>query len=89
MSVNRPKNSNYLHEKIKIRVKSEMFAIIRCRLSSSSLLSRNLKSEIYRTIILLFRKWERHLVSNTEGKRRVSVFENRVLRMLVGLTGTS
>jgi hypothetical protein len=52
--VNHPKkNQNYFDEKIKNRVKSEILAVIQCRLMTSRLLSKNLKTEICRTIIVL------------------------------------
>lgn len=50
------KHQNYFHIKIKIRVKTEMLATVRCRLLSCSLVSKNLKTEINRNIILLFCK---------------------------------
>ena len=63
-----------------------MLAINRCNnLSSSSLLSINLKIKIYKTIILLVvlygcKTWSLTLSE----ERRLRVFENRVLRRIFG-----
>jgi hypothetical protein len=63
-----------------------MLAIIRCRiLSSSRVLSKNIKTKIYRIIILLLvlygcETWFRTL----REKHRLSVFQNRVLRNIFG-----
>jgi len=59
-----------------------MLAIIRCRILSSSLLSKNLKIKIYRTIILpvVFYACETWSLTLRED-RRLRVLENRVLRI--------
>jgi hypothetical protein len=63
-----------------------MLAIIRCRIFlSSRLLSKNLKTTIYRTIILPLvlygcENWSLTL----KDERRLRVFENRVLRRVFG-----
>ena len=59
-----------------------MLAIIRCRILSSSLLSKNLKIKIYRTIILpvVFYACETWSLTLRE-VRRLRVLENRVLRI--------
>ena len=54
-------------------------------LLSSSLLSKNLKIKIYRTIILPFVLYERETWSLTlREKRKLRVFENRVLKRIFG-----
>ena len=61
-----------------------MLAIIRCKnLLSSSLLSKNLKIKIYRTIILpvVLYGCETWSLTLTE-ERRLRVFENRLLRRI-------
>ena len=57
-------------------------------LSSSSLLSKNLKIKIYRTVILYVVLYgcETWLLTLRE-ERRLRVFENRVLRGIFGLNG--
>ena len=62
-----------------------MLAIIRSRISSPSLPASNLKIKIYRTIILpvvLYGCETWSLTSREE--RRLRVFENRVLRRILG-----
>ena len=55
-------------------------------LSSSSLLSKNLKTKIYRTIILPVVLYGCETWSLTlKEERRLRVFENRVLRRIFGL----
>ena len=51
---------------------------------SSSLLSKNLKIKIYRTIILSVVLYGCETWSLTKEERRLRVFENRVLRRLFG-----
>ena len=62
-----------------------MLAVIRCSLLSSSLLSKNLKIKIYRTIILpvvLYGCETWSLTLREELRQRV--FENRTLRRIFG-----
>jgi len=55
---------------------------------SSSLLSKNIKIKIYRTIILLFALYGCATWSVTlREKHRLRVFENRVLRRIFRLRG--
>ena len=62
-----------------------MLAIIRCRILSSSLLSKNIKIKIYRTIILPVVLYGCETWSLTlREERRLRVFENRVLRRIFG-----
>src|SRR5215469_1555364 len=63
-----------------------MLAIIRCRIFlSSRLLSRNVKINIYRTIILPVVLYGCETLSLTlREERRLRVFENRVLRRVFG-----
>ena len=79
-------NQNLIQEEIKSRLKSgnACYHLVQ-NLLSSSLLSKNLKTEIYRTIILpvvLYgcEKWSLTL----RDKRRLRVFEIRVLRKVSG-----
>ena len=79
-------NRNSIQEEIKSRLKSgnACYHLVQ-NLLSSSLLSKNLKTEIYRTIILpvvLYgcEKWSLTL----RDKRRLRVFEIRVLRKVSG-----
>ena len=62
-----------------------MLAIIQCRILSSSLLSRNLKIKVYRTIILpvVLYGCETWLLTMRE-EHRLRVFENRVSRRIFG-----
>ena len=62
-----------------------MLAIIRCRISSSSLLYKNLKIKIYRTIILpvVLCGCETWSLTMRE-ERKLRVFESRVLRRIFG-----
>jgi hypothetical protein len=53
-------------------------------LVSSSLLSKNTKIEIYRTIVLPVVLYGCETWSHTEEERRLRVFENRVLRRIFG-----
>ena len=62
-----------------------MLAISRCSLLSSRMLSKNLKTKLYRTIILrvvLYGCETRSLTLREE--RRLRLFENRVLRRIFG-----
>jgi len=63
-----------------------MLDIIGYRIVSSSLLSKNLKIKIYRTIILpiVFYGCETWSLTMRE-KRRMWMFENRALRRILGL----
>jgi len=62
-----------------------MLAIIRCRILSSRLLSKNLKIKIYRTIILpvVLYGCDTWFLTLRE-ERKLKVFENRVLRRIFG-----
>jgi len=62
-----------------------MLAIILCRIFCLSLLSKNLQIQIYRNIILpiVLYGCETWLLTLRE-ERRLSVFENRVLRRIFG-----
>ena len=78
-------NQNYIQEKIKSRMKSVNACYHSVQnLLSSSLLSKNLKIKIYRTIILPVlcgcETWSLTL----REERRLRVFENRVLRRIFG-----
>jgi len=62
-----------------------MLDIIPCRIFSSSLLSKNLKIKIYRTVIFPHVLYGRVTWSLTlREERRLRVFENRVLRRIFG-----
>ena len=75
---------NSIQEEIKSRLKSENACYNPVQnLFSSSLLSKNLKIKIHRTIILpvvLYENWSLTL----REERRLIVFENRVLRRIFG-----
>ena len=79
-------NQNSIQEEFKSRVKSENACYHSVRnLLSSSLLSKHLKIKIYRSIILPvvlygYETWSLKL----REKRRLRVFENRVLRRIFG-----
>jgi len=79
-------NQNSIQEEIKSRLKSRNACCHLVKnLLSSSLLSRNIKIKIYRTIILPvvlhgFETWSLTL----REERRLRVFENRVLRRVFG-----
>ena len=83
-------NQNSIQEEIKSRLKSGNACYHSVQnLLSSSLLSKNLKIKIYRTIILpvvLYGYETRSLTLREE--RRLRVFGNRVLRRILGLRGT-
>ena len=79
-------NQNSILEEIKSRLNSRnSFYYSAQNLLSSSLLSKNLKFKIYRTIILHVRLYERETWSLTlMEERRLRVFENRVPRKIFG-----
>jgi hypothetical protein len=68
------------HGKIRANGTSGMFAITRCRILSSSLLSKCIKIKVYSTIILLLilYRCETWSLIFSEGDR-LRVFENRIL----------
>jgi len=79
-------NQNSIQEEIKRRLKSGNACYHSVQnLLSSSLLSRNFKIKIYRTIILLVVLYGCESWSLTlKEERRLRVFENRVLRRIFG-----
>jgi len=79
-------NQNTIQEDIKSRLKSGNTCCLSVQtLLSSSLLSKNLKFKIYRTIIFPFVLYECETWSLILRKeRRLRVFENRVLRRICG-----
>ena len=79
-------NQNSIQEEIKSRLKLGNACYYSVQnLLSSSLLSKNLKIKIYRTIILPVVLYECETWSLTlREKRRLRVFENRVLRRVFG-----
>jgi len=83
-------NENSIQEEIKSRLKSGNACYHSVQtLLSSSLLSKNIKIKIQRTIILpvvLYgcKTWSLTL----RDERRLRVFENRVLKRIFGLRGT-
>jgi len=79
-------NQNSIQEEIKSRLKSgnACYYLVQ-NLLSSSLLSKNLKIKIYRTLILSVVLYGCEIWSMTLGEeRRLRVFENRVLRTVFG-----
>ena len=79
-------NQNFIQEKIKSILKSgnACYHLVQ-NLLSSSLLSRNLKFKIYRTIILPVVLYGCETWSLTlREERRLKLFENRVLRRIFG-----
>jgi hypothetical protein len=83
-------NRNSIQEEIKSRLKSGNVCYHSVQdLLSSSLLSKNTKIMIYRTIILpvVLYGCETWSLTPREG-HRLKVFENRVLRGYLGLRGT-
>ena len=80
-------NQNSVHEEIKSRLKSGNTCYHSVQdLLSSSLLSKNLKIKVYRTIILLLVLCGCETLSLTlREERRLSVFKNRLLRRIFGL----
>jgi hypothetical protein len=79
-------NQNSIHEEITSRLKSGNACYHSVQsLLSSSLLSKNLRSKIYRTIILLVVVYGCETWSLTlREERRLRVFENKVLRRILG-----
>ena len=75
-------NQNSIHEEIKSRLKSGNAGYHSVQnLLSSSLLSKNIYSQIYKTIILPVVLYESETWSlSLRGECRLRVFENRVLR---------
>jgi len=81
-------NQNSIHEEIKCRLQSgnACFYLMQNHLSSS-LLSKNIKVKIYRTIILPFVLYGCETWSATVSEEhRPRVFGNRVLRKIFGPT---
>jgi len=77
------KNQNSLHEEIKLKLKPLLS--FDTDLLSSSLLSKNLKIKIYRTVILPVILYGCETWSLTlREKSRLRVFKNRVLRKIFG-----
>jgi len=79
-------NQNSIHEEIKCRLRSEnaCYYLVQ-NLLSSSLLSKNIKVKIYRTIILPFVLYGCETWSPTVSEEhRPRVFGNRVLRKIFG-----
>jgi hypothetical protein len=83
-------DQNAIQEKIKSRLKLGNACYCSVQdLLSSRLLSRNLKINIYRTVILSVVLYGCESWSLTlREERRLKVFENRVLRGCLGLRGT-
>ena len=79
-------NQNSIQKEIKSRLKSGNACYYSVQnILSSSLLSKNLKIKIYRTIIFLVVLYECETWSLTlREERRLRVFENRVLRRIFG-----
>jgi len=79
-------NVNYIQEEIKSRLKSGNACYHSVQnLLSSSLISKNLKIKIYRTIILLVVLYGCETCSLTlREERRLRAIENRVLRRIFG-----
>jgi hypothetical protein len=79
-------NQNSIQEEIKSRLKSgnACYHLVQ-NLLSTSLLSKNLKIKIYRTIILPVVLYEHETWSLIlREERRLRVFQNRVLRRIFG-----
>jgi len=81
-----PTNQNSTHEEIKSRVKSwNAFYYSMKNHSSSTLLSTNINIKIYRTIILpVVLNWYETWLLTMREKRRLRVFDSRVLRRIFG-----
>jgi len=79
-------NQNYIQEEIKSRLKSgNAYYHSVQNLLSSSLLPKNVKIKIYRTIILPAVLYEcENLLLTLREKRRLRVLENRVLGIIFG-----
>jgi hypothetical protein len=76
---------NSIQDEIKSRLKSENVAIIWCRIFGFSLLYKNIKIKIYRTIILPVVLYGCETCSFIlKEERRLGVFENRVTRRIFG-----
>ena len=85
-TIKSPPHEMFTLEEIKSRLKSGIahYNLVQ-NLLSSSLLSKNLKIKIYRTIILPFVLYVCETWSLTlREKHRLKVFENRVLRRIFG-----
>ena len=80
-------NQNFIQDEIKSRLKSGSACYYSVQsLLSSSLLSKNIKIKIYRTIVFLVVLCECKTWSLTfREKRRLKVFENRVLKNIFWL----
>ena len=80
-------NQNSIQQEIKSILKSQgMLAVIRCRMASS-LLSKNIKIKIYRTIMLSVVLYGCETWSPTfMEEHSLRVFQNRVLRKIFGPT---
>jgi hypothetical protein len=83
-------NQNSIQEEVKSRLKSGNACYYSVQnLWSSRLLSENLNIRIYRSIILPVVLYGCETWSLTlKEERRLRVFENRVLRRILGLRGT-
>ena len=79
-------NQNSIQEEIKSRLKTENACYHSVQnLLSSSLLSKNLKIKVYRTIILpVVLYWCETVSLTLREEHRLRVFENRVLRVIFG-----
>jgi len=78
-------NQNYIQDENKSRLKSGNACYHSVQdLSSSSLLSKNLKIKIYRTIILPVVYWCETWSLTLREECRLRVCENRVLRRIFG-----
>ena len=79
-------NQNFIKEEIKSRLESGNACYLSAQnLLSSSLLSKNLKIKIYRTVIFPVVLYGCETLSLTlREKRRLRVFEKRVLRRVFG-----
>jgi hypothetical protein len=78
-------NQNLIQEEIKSRLNSSNACYHSVqKLSSSRLLSKNLKSTIHKTIILPVVLYGCETWSDIKRKCRLRVFENRVLRRIFG-----
>jgi hypothetical protein len=78
-------NQNSIQEEIKSRLNSEIASYHSVQNLSSSLLPKNLKIKIYRTIILPVVLYGCETLSLTlRVECRLRVFENKVLRRILG-----
>jgi hypothetical protein len=79
-------NQNLIQEEIKGRLTSVMLATIQSRTAFSRLLSKNIESRIYKSIILLVVFYGCKTSSLTlRAEHKLRVFEYRVLRRIFGL----